>query len=402
MLTPEALSLIQATVPLVREHGQTITRHFYQRMLDHHPELKNLFNLGNQAAGEQQQALASAVYAYGANLHNPAAVAPVLDRIAHKHVSLGITPAQYVIVGRHLLAAISEVLGEAATPAILAAWDEAYWLLAMELVAREVALYQQAGWKAGQAWRQLKVVKIEPASADALSFTLQDPEGQSLPGFKPGQYLSVALDVPALGLRQIRQYSLSDAPDTSTWRITVRRVAQADTPAGMISNLLHDTVKVGDRLEVGPPAGEFVLDQTSVRPVLMLSAGVGVTPMVSMLKQLARSQRQRQVWFGFAGTSDQHFPLQQEIRATFAASPEAQCHLWFETETRGDWPGARLHYGRMQLDDAGTLPLADADCYLCGPLPFMRAQRRWLLAHGVEPTRIRYEVFGPDLLRDLA
>ncbi|WP_137936897.1 globin domain-containing protein [Chitinivorax sp. B] len=400
MLTPEALSLIQATVPVLREQGEAITRHFYHRMFNHHPELKNLFNMGNQAAGEQQQALAGAVYAYAANIHNPAALAPVLERIAHKHVSLGITPAQYLIVGRHLLASIAEVLGSVATPAILAAWDEAYWLLAMELVAIEAKLYQQAGWQAGQAWRQVKVSRIEPASCDALSFYLQDPAGADLPVFEAGQYLSVALDVPAIGLRQIRQYSFSDAPDHRTWRITVRRVAQTNTPAGMMSNLLNDTVKVGDWLEVGPPAGEFVLNQVSDHPIMLLSAGVGVTPMVSMLKQLVLSQPQRQVLFGFAGTSVQQFPLWRDVRTAFTALPNSDCYLWFEGESEMDLPVAQVYSGRMQLSDVAVLPL-DADIYLCGPLPFMRTQRQWLLAHGFDPSQIRYEVFGPDLLGGL-
>nr|WP_221320170.1 globin domain-containing protein [Chitinivorax tropicus] len=399
-MTPETLSLIQATVPVLREHVEDITRHFYNRMFTHHPELKNLFNLGNQASGEQQQALAGAVYAYAANIHNPAALAPVLERIAHKHASLGITPPQYLIVGRHLLAAIAEVLGKAATPDILAAWDQAYWLLAMELVAIEAKLYQQAGWQAGQTWRQVKVTKIEPASQDALSFYLQDPQGGVLPTFLAGQYLSVALDVPALGLRQIRQYSFSNAPDDRTWRITVRRVAQADTPAGMISNQLHDTVKVGDWLEVGPPSGEFTLDQTTDRPILLLGAGVGVTPLVSMLKQLIRTQPHRQVLLGLAGTSTQYLPLWQDVRTDLAGLPNATCHLWLEQPDMTPPTEAHIHPGRMNLSDLDSIPL-DAEIYLCGSLPFMRAQREWLLANGFDVSQIRYEVFGPDLLGGL-
>ena len=195
MLSTTARPLIEATVPVLLAHGEAITRHFYQRMFTHHPELKNLFNLGNQASGNQAQALAGAVYAFAAHMDRPQTLAPVLDRIAHKHVSLGITPAQYTIVGRHLLASLGEVLGAAITPDIAAAWDEVYWLMATELVAREARLYQTLHWQAGQAWPEVTVVQREAASADTVALTLQALPGQTLPDFVPGQYLSVAVPI---------------------------------------------------------------------------------------------------------------------------------------------------------------------------------------------------------------
>ena len=160
MLSTTARPWIEATLPVVLEHGETITRHFYQRMLGQHPELKNLFNLSNQSQGEQAQALARAVYAYAAHMDQAQLIAPVLERIAHKHVSLGITPAQYTIVGRHLLASIGEVLGAAITADIASAWDEVYWLMASELIAREARLYQERHWAVGGAWPELEVCDL--------------------------------------------------------------------------------------------------------------------------------------------------------------------------------------------------------------------------------------------------
>src|SRR5690606_21219618 len=112
MLSTEARPYIDASVPVLREHGVTITRTFYKNMFTEHPELTNLFNMGNQANGSQQQSLASAVFAYAANYANPDVLAPVVSRIVHKHVSVGIRAEHYPIVGHHLLGAIQETLGE--------------------------------------------------------------------------------------------------------------------------------------------------------------------------------------------------------------------------------------------------------------------------------------------------
>src|SRR6476661_8088886 len=144
MVTPASRPYIDASVPVLREHGVTITRRFYSNMFAAHPELKNLFNMGNQASGVQQQSLAAAVFAYAANIDNAAALAPVVRRIVHKHVSVGLTAEHYPIVGKHLLGAIQEVLGEAATAPLLAAWAEAYSELAAALIDAEKAMYAAA------------------------------------------------------------------------------------------------------------------------------------------------------------------------------------------------------------------------------------------------------------------
>lgn len=399
MLSAAARPMIAASVPVLREHGEAITRCFYRRMFAAHPELHDLFNLGNQASGAQQQALAGAVYAYAANIDNRAALEPVLTRIAHKHASLGITPAQYTIVGKHLLAAIAEVLGSAATAELLAAWDEAYWLLAVELIALEARLYQQAAHAPGN-WRALRVVRKQRESELVTSFYLQATDGGALPAFRPGQYVSVALNLESLQRRQIRQYSLSDAPGQGWWRISVKReMAGAATPAGMISNLLHDAVGEGDVLQVSPPFGDFVLDEASDAPVVLLSAGVGVTPLASMLKQLRQRQPARHVTFAHAARDGRHHALKQEL-ATECGPATVHAAIFYEQPGSNDRHGDDYHFaGRMQLDRLAPEALrADADYYLCGPLPFMREQRRALLERGIDPQQIRYEVFGPELL----
>ena len=144
MLTPNQISLVKATIPVLREHGVALTAHFYARMLKGNPELRQVFNQGHQRAGRQQEALAAAVLAYAEHIENPAALLPAVEHIAGKHVSVGIRAEHYPIVGRHLLASIQEVLGEAATPELIEAWGAAYGQLAGILIEKESALYDEA------------------------------------------------------------------------------------------------------------------------------------------------------------------------------------------------------------------------------------------------------------------
>ncbi|QLG87117.1 hypothetical protein HQ393_02005 [Chitinibacter bivalviorum] len=390
MLSKDALPLIQATLPVVKEHGAAITGHFYQRMFTHQPELKNLFNMGNQASGDQAQALAGAVYGYASNLGRTEITEPILNRIAHKHVSLGITPAQYTIVGRHLIASIGEVLGEAATNEILSAWDEAYWLMATDLIAREARIYQELAWQAGQDWDEMTIVDKQQAGDGAMAIYLRTSDASPLRPFRPGQYISVELDVPALGLNQCRQYSLSHAAQ-DVWRITVKREQPQQGPAGNVSNLLHDTKQIGDKLRVGPPAGEFVL-QAEARPVYLLSAGIGITPVLAMLHQLVAEQSPRKIIFAHANQSTAAIAHWPEVIEAMDALEHGELALWLDEPTRN----CAAFTGRMDLAQLGALH-AQADFYLCGPLAFMAAQRQWLLAQGVPAQNIHYEAFGPDV-----
>src|SRR6185437_2923778 len=159
MLSQETIKIIKSTVPVLEKHGKTITTVFYKNMFAAHPELLNVFNHANQSQGRQQTALANAVYAAAANIDNLGAIIPAVVQIAHKHKSLGITPEQYPIVGYHLLGAIKEVLGDAATPEIIGAWGEAYQVIADAFIGIEKEMYDKAEQMEG-GWRTFKEFKI--------------------------------------------------------------------------------------------------------------------------------------------------------------------------------------------------------------------------------------------------
>lgn len=397
MLSPEARPYIDASVPVLREHGLTITRIFYANLFREFPELTNLFNMGNQASGVQQQSLASAVFAYAANIDNAAALGPVVSRIVNKHASVGIKAEHYPIVGRHLLGAIQQTLGEAATPPLLQAWDEAYTLLANALIAQEKELYAQAGIEPG-ALQAMRVTHVEKESGDVISITLQPMEGETAPAFKPGQYISLSVDLGG-GRRQLRQYSLSDAPNPDYLRISVKKEAgYAASPAGEVSNWLHRNVQCNSILQVSPPFGDFTPDTESGRPIVLLSAGVGITPMISVLNHIAQVKPQRTVVFGFASRDSQHHPHQTDIASAHSRMPNLQTAYFYEALSAEPAAQTEVHAGHMRVHQLPEWDKQNTNVYICGPLGFMQAQWRALAEAGVPVAKLHREVFGPDLL----
>lgn len=396
MISAASRPYIDASVPVLREHGLAVTTTFYRNMFAAHPELTKLFNMGNQAAGAQQQSLASAVFAYAANIGNAAALGPVVKRIVHKHASVGIRADHYPIVGHHLLGAIKETLGDAASPELIAAWAEAYGSLARLLIDAEQEMYAEAGVEPG-ATRAMRVTEVVRESANVLSIRFEAADGAPLPPFLAGQYVSVAVDF-ADGRRQLRQYSLSDAPGRDSLRISVKREdGQGATPAGEVSNWLHANVTAGCVLQVTHPFGEFTPDTESDRPVVLLSAGVGITPMVSALNRIAQVNPQRRVIFAHAARDAAHHALQADVAAAKARMPYLNVVTFYE-QAGG---AADVLEGVMDVARLPAWPRTETDVYLCGPLPFMQAQWNALLAAGAPVERLHREVFGPDLLDNL-
>ncbi|MCE3554708.1 FAD-binding oxidoreductase [Pseudonocardia sp. RS11V-5] len=390
MLSEKSATTVRATLPAVAAAVDEITTVFYRRLFAAHPELlRDLFNRGNQANGTQARALAGSIAVFATALLDRPDERPdaMLARIAHKHASLGITRDQYAIVHTHLFAAIVEVLGEAVTEEVAAAWDEVYWLMANALVAIESRLYAEAGVEAGDTWRDHRVVGLLRETDDVTTFILRPTDGEPVAASRPGQYVSVQVALPD-GAHQIRQYSVStQRPDTL--RFSVKRVA--GTPDGEVSVHLHDRVRLGDVLRVSRPFGDVVLDEGD-RPVLLASAGIGATPMIDMLGHLAAVDSPRPVLAVHADRTPHSHPLRADLEQLVAKLPDAQAAVWYERPEQ-PWPTERTGL----VDLAGLDVPADTVAYLCGPVGFMRSVRGQLLERGVPAADIHYEVFGPDL-----
>ncbi len=286
MLSEKTIEIVKSTVPLLQEKGVEITTRFYEILFSEHPELLNIFNHTNQKKGRQQQALANAVYAAATYIDNLEVIIPVVKQIGHKHRSLGIKAEHYPIVGTCLLRAIKEVAG--APDEVLNAWGEAYGVIADAFISIEAEMYEEAAHKEGgwKDFRNFVVVKKVKESDVITSFYLKPEDGGKVSSFIPGQYVTVQINIEGETYTHNRQYSLSDAPGKEYYRISVKKEKGVDTPDGKVSNYLHDHVKEGDMLPVSAPAGDFVLNMDSTLPVVLISGGVGITPMMSMLNTL--------------------------------------------------------------------------------------------------------------------
>jgi nitric oxide dioxygenase len=388
MLSETATATVRATLPAVGAAVEDITGLFYEKLFTAHPELlRDLFNRGNQAAGTQRQALAGSIAAFATHLvaHPETRPDAMLGRIAHKHASLGITAPQYKVVHTYLFEAIAEVLGDAATPEVATAWDEVYWLMANALVAIESRLYAEQGVLLGDTWRDWEVVGRTEETADVATFRLRPADGRPAPLHKPGQYVSVQVELPD-GARQIRQYSLSCAPGATISTIGVKR-----TGDGEVSRQLHEHAHVGARLRVSAPYGDLVLHDGDA-PLLLASAGIGCTPILSMLEHLAATGHPAPVTVVHADRSPATHPMRHDHALLTEKLTDASAHFFYERPPAGH--PAELT-GLADLTGIEVLPGTRA--YLCGPLPFMRAVREQLLGKGIPASDIHYEVFGPDL-----
>ncbi|AZI41815.1 NO-inducible flavohemoprotein [Deinococcus psychrotolerans] len=403
MLTPSQTAIIKATVPALELKGEEITRHFYSALFAAHPELLNVFNPANQATGRQARSLAASVLAYAAHIENPAVLGPMLSRITNKHVSLDVLPEQYPVVGHYLLEAIATVLGDAATPAILDAWAAAYGQLADLMMGAEQQIYDADAAQVG-GWRGFKVFRVIQKAVESQNVTsliLEPADGQPLPPYRAGQYLSVKAQVPGFPTQQIRQYSLSDASNQTSYRISVKREfapseAAWDAPEGLISNYLHDQIEVGAEVLVHLPAGDFYLQDTQL-PVVLLSGGVGITPMLSMLNTLIATGSKRPVVFVHAALSQDFHAFRAHVNELAAQHPQVRKVIYYTDVTDRDRPGE--HHDLAGLISLKTLrpylPEGQAEYYYCGPEGFVSAAEGMLDQLGIPAQQRFTETFGP-------
>ncbi|MCG6154592.1 NO-inducible flavohemoprotein [Rubinisphaera margarita] len=402
MLTPQTIEIVKATAPAVAEHAETITRHFYQRMFTANPEVKAYFNPAHQQAGTQQRALAGAIIAYAVNIENLQALGPAVELIAQKHCSLGIQAEHYPIVGENLLAAIKDVLGDAATDEVLAAWGEAYGFLAEIFIQRELEIYREQAERPGgwNGYREFLVVDKVPESEIVTSFYLKPADGGELPYFRAGQYLTVRIDHPTTPTSP-RNYSLSDRPGLDYFRISVKREPSPvpETSPGVISNYLHDHVNVGDSLEIGPPCGEFCIapQHEDGRPLVLIAGGIGITPLMSMLKCLSHRNVDAPINVFIAARSSACQALAQELRDIAATSLNVHLHVRYETPREDDLKAGRCQsVGRLDGPFIRETVAADnAEYYFCGPKAFMANLYAGLMQQGVADSQLHFEFFGP-------
>ncbi|PSU31300.1 NO-inducible flavohemoprotein [Photobacterium lutimaris] len=390
MLSSQTIEIVKATAPVIAQTGPALTAHFYDRMFSHNPELKDIFNMSNQRNGDQREALFNAICAYANNIENLPALLPAVEKIAQKHTSFMITAEQYAIVGGHLLGTIDELLSPGQE--VLDAWGEAYGLLADIFIKREEAIYQENEGKDGgwRGTRKFTLVEKTQESDVITSFTFKPVDGAAVAGYLPGQYLGVYLQPKEFEFQEIRQYSLSSAPQNDQYRISVKR-----EEGGTVSSYLHDTLQVGDDILLAPPAGDFFLDVEATTPVALISAGVGLTPTLSMLETL--TNHKADVHWLHAAENGKHHAFKNSIARIVAAHEHISSNIWYREPLTSDSPAEDFQFdGMMDLSKVKALVTTPGmHYYFCGPIGFMQYVAKQLIEMGVAEEQLHYECFGP-------
>ncbi|HEY4318397.1 MAG TPA: NO-inducible flavohemoprotein [Herbaspirillum sp.] len=389
MLTDSQRAIVKSTVPLLEGGGEALVTHFYQMLLRDYPQVAPLFNKANQSSGDQPRALANGLLMYARHIDRLDQLGGLVSTIVSKHVALQILPEHYPMVGDCLLRAIREVLGaEIATDEVLAAWGAAYGQLADILIGLEKKVYDEkaqadGGWRGG---RTFKVVRRQQESDEITSFYFEPKDGQPVLAFEAGQFIGLRVLVGGEEMR--RQYSLSSASgDGRHYRISVKR-----EPGGKVSNYLHDEIHEGSEIELFPPSGEFTLSAND-KPLLLISGGVGITPMLAMLE--AALPGGRPIVFIHAARHAGVHAFRDKIDALAARHPQlTRFFCYGEARPQDPPPHATGLLDAERLRQ--WMPESpDVDAYFVGPKPFMRAVKQYLKEIGVPAAQSRYEFFGP-------
>lgn len=411
-LTKYETDIIKATVPILEVGGETLTKHFYEVMLREYPVVVPFFNKAHQSSGDQPRALANAVLMYAKNIDKLDQLGPLVGQIVNKHVSLNINPDHYAVVGTCLLRAIREVLGpKTATDAVISAWAAAYGQLSTILInAEEYAYAEKAaapgGWRGDREFIVMKKVK---ESEEITSFYLHPKDGKGVIAYQAGQYIGLHITIDGEEVR--RNYSLSTASNGQFYRISVKK-----EHGGLVSNHLHDKVKVGEVLSLFPPAGDFKLvtcaDATAAataveggctyhatctpsvvtKPLVFIAGGVGITPCIAMLEETLRTEAtlNRPIYFIHAARNAEVQGFQKYL--TDLANQHKNLH-YFSDYTTDPVACTQAVLAKFLL----YLPEErNIDVYFLGPLGFMISVKKGLTGLGVDESNLHWEFFGPN------
>ena len=307
-LTPEHIAIVKSTVPILKAGGEALTTYFYQLMLREDGIVKPFFNPGHQAEGSQPRALAYSLLCVASNidtiselLASPAG-ALLINQIVTKHVSMCILPEHYPIVGKNLLRAIREVLGEeVATDAVLEAWGIVYGIVADLLINAEAAQYDTLAATPG-GWRGQRDFVITSKTQDtptSITYTIQSKDKQPVLQHAAGQYLTLRIQDPQNNMDTVRNYSICDVVLSDENGVdNIYQFTTALVPGSVMPFYLQQFKNVGDVLQVNTPTGEFVLNEKKAKEdgeLFFCAAGSGITPFIAMAKAARQANAERKI-----------------------------------------------------------------------------------------------------------
>lgn len=390
-LTVETKEIIKATVPVIEQNEAELTKRIYPLLFTRDPAMKIFFNRDHLRKGTQPRALIASIIEYANNIDNLDEIKPLINDIAEKHAALNIKPVQYSIVNICLLEAFGKVLGTKGTHVVKRAWKEAIENFANIIIEAETRKYEETlakegGWK---GFKKFTITNKENESIMITSFYLEPTDGKTIVIGKAGQYINMMLDVPERGT-VFRNYSLSNSPNNNYYRISVKREEK-----GLVSNYLHDMLSQGDKIKLSPPYGSLCLKETD-KPAVLISGGVGITPMMSILQDAVKQQLTRQIYF-IHGTRNSNAHAFKDDVVTLTADHDNVNHHFFYS--RNSVKSADTEPGRITMNSVKEIAShqKNAEFYLCGPAQMMKDLYCELINWGVTPNNIVYEYFGPKM-----
>ena len=316
-------------------------------------------------------------------------------------------------IGFGLLAAVAAQTGLAVVSSVRRLVQQRrQFALESERLAYEVRLaktrwdqteHEKSSWN---GWRKFRVAEKLHECEDVFSFVLKPHDGKAIPAFKAGQYLTFGLDIPGRDKQVVRCYSLSSAPaDRDFYRVTIKKEKappdKPGVPPGVGSSFFADGVKDGDILNVKAPGGHFYLETEKRTPIVLISAGVGITPVLSMAREIAAIGSERETWFFFVCRSRADHMLKAEVEQLAARCDNIRLHVCYSKPGPADVQGKDFHTsGRLTADVLkAVLPSNNYDYYMCGNGSFMKSMYEGLIGWGVPEAKIHYEAFGPATIK---
>lgn len=380
MLSEQTKEIVKQTVPVLEQYGNEITKVFYQRMFEAHPELLNIFNKSNQKQGKQQTALAQTVLAAAKHIDHLEVIVPNVNQIAHKHRALQVKEEHYPIVGEFLLKAIKEVLGDAATDDIMNAWEEAYGEIAGVFIQMEKSMYEAAAW---DDFKSFKIANIEDQSTSMKSFEVEPVNNIKIPELVAGQYITVRIKPTNDDNLALRHYSIYSVKNDGKIRFAVKREGEGEKK-GLVSHDLHDKYSIGDTIELSAPAGDFKVESEKGKTLLLLSSGAGVTPMFAMLEDEA--YKGRNVHFVHVNEAEKDVPFKEEVDALNAMNENVEVTYHLKEKD-----------GYLTSNELSNWINEDVDIYLCGGITFMDTIFDELEKLNIGQADVHFEPFGPKM-----